>query len=132
MNDTVSVIGAGLAGCEASWQLAKRGIKVKLYEMKPACFSPAHTMSGFAELVCSNSLKAEYLSNASGLLKAEMRLFDSLILRAADIARIPAGGALAVDRNAFSEYVTKALSEHSNIKILRQRIDEVPESPAII
>ncbi len=132
MNDFVSVIGAGLAGSEAAWQLAQRGIKVKLYEMKPACFSPAHSKSGFAELVCSNSLKAEYLSNASGLLKAEMRLLDSLILKAADASRLPAGGALAVDRDVFSEYITKALREHENVEIVRERIDELPETPAII
>ena len=132
MNDTVSVVGAGLAGSEAAWQLAKRGIDVRLYEMKPECFSPAHTMSGFAELVCSNSLKAEYLSNASGLLKAEMRLMDSLILKAADVARLPAGGALAVDRQVFSDYVTEALGALENVNIVRERVDVLPPSPAII
>ena len=90
-NECVRVVGAGLAGCEAAWQLARRGIPVCLYEMKPKDFSPAHHMSGFAELVCSNSLKADYLSNASGLLKAEMRALDSLIIKAADAARLPAG-----------------------------------------
>ncbi|MBQ4450996.1 MAG: methylenetetrahydrofolate--tRNA-(uracil(54)-C(5))-methyltransferase (FADH(2)-oxidizing) TrmFO [Clostridia bacterium] len=132
MNDAVTVVGAGLAGCEAAWQLAKRGIPVILYEMKPVCFSPAHTKPGFAELVCSNSLKAEYLSNASGLLKAEMRLLDSLILKAADEARLPAGGALAVDRDIFSGCITKALEEHPLVTVRRERIDEVPSSPAIV
>ena len=132
MNDFVSVVGAGLAGSEAAWQLARRGIRVKLYEMKPECYSPAHTMEGFAELVCSNSLKADYLSNASGLLKAEMRLMDSLILKAADEARLPAGGALAVDRARFSDFVTNALTAHENVEIVRKRVDSVPSSPAII
>ena len=132
MNNTVTVVGAGLAGSEAAWQLAKRGFNVRLYEMKPACFSPAHTSEGFAELVCSNSLKAEYLSSASGLLKAEMRMLDSLILKAADASRLPAGGALAVDRDLFSGYVTHALSEMPNVEILRQRVDEIPEAPVII
>ena len=102
MPDRVRVIGAGLAGCEAAWQLATRGVPVTLYEMKPAAYSPAHHLMGFAELVCSNSLKAENLANASGLLKAEMRLLNSLILRAGEATRVPAGGALAVDRDLFS------------------------------
>ncbi len=132
MNDFVTVIGAGLAGCEAAWQLAKRGVRVKLYEMKPAEFSPAHTMSGFAELVCSNSLKAEHLTNASGLLKAEMHMLDSLILSAAQESRVPAGGALAVDREAFSKRVTRAISENPNITVVHDRVDEIPATPAII
>ena len=132
MNDTVTVVGAGLAGSESCWQLAKRGIRVRLYEMKPVCYSPAHGMDGFAELVCSNSLKAEYLSNASGLLKAEMRLMDSLILKAAEEARLPAGGALAVDRKRFSDYVTETLTAYPNVEIVRERVDVLPESPAII
>ena len=130
--DTVTVVGAGLAGSEACWQLAKRGIRVRLIEMKPACYSPAHVMDGFAELVCSNSLKAEYLSNASGLLKAEMRLMDSLILKAADAARLPAGGALAVDRQVFSDYITDTLSAHPNVEVVRERVDALPDTPAII
>ncbi len=132
MNEFVTVVGAGLAGSEAAWQLAKRDIRVKLCEMKPGCYSPAHSMSGFAELVCSNSLKAEYLSNASGLLKAEMRRMDSLILKAADSARLPAGGALAVDRQCFSDYVTEALHQHPNVEIARERVDSLPDSPAVI
>ena len=132
MNKCATVVGAGLAGCEAAWQLAERGISVTLYEMKPACYSPAHKMSGFAELVCSNSLKAEHLTNASGLLKAEMRLLDSLILKAAEHARVPAGGALAVDRDNFSSFITNAIENHENITVVRQRVDEIPEGPVII
>ena len=111
-NPTVTIVGAGLAGCEAAWQLAKRGFPVRLVEMKPKKFSPAHRRDGFAELVCSNSLKAEQLTNASGLLKAEMRRMDSLILSAAEACRVPAGGALAVDRDLFSEKITQTLREH--------------------
>lgn len=132
MNKSVTVIGAGLAGCEAAWQLAERGISVTLYEMKPESYSPAHKMSGFAELVCSNSLKAEHLTNASGLLKAEMRLLNSLILKAAEHARVPAGGALAVDRDNFSSYITSAMESHENITVIRKRIDEIPDAPVII
>ncbi len=132
MSKPVTVIGAGLAGCEAAWQLASRGIPVALYEMKPACHSPAHHMNGFAELVCSNSLKAEHLTNASGLLKAEMKLLNSLILSAAEKTRVPAGGALAVDRDRFSEAVTEAVSSHPLIAIHRERVDAIPGDPAII
>ena len=132
MNNAVRVIGAGLAGCEAAWQLAKRGVPVELYEMKPLSFSPAHKMHGFAELVCSNSLKAENLTNASGLLKAEMRALDSLILRAAEASRVPAGGALAVDRDVFSAYVTREMEIHPLISVKRERVDSIPESPVII
>ena len=107
-NDTkVTVVGAGLAGSEAAWQLVRRGIPVRLVEMRPEHTTPAHVSAGFAELVCSNSLKAEHLTNASGLLKAEMKLFDSLILRAAEEARVPAGGALAVAREQFSGFITR-------------------------
>ena len=132
MNNAVRVIGAGLAGCEAAWQLAKRGVPVELFEMKPLSFSPAHKMEGFAELVCSNSLKAENLTNASGLLKAEMRALDSLILRAAEASRVPAGGALAVDRDVFSAYVTREMESHPLISVKRERVDSIPESPVII
>ncbi len=111
----VKVIGAGLAGCEAAWQLAKNGIDVEIYEMKPQKFSPAHHSENFCELVCSNSLKAERIENACGLLKEEMRLFDSIIMRAADVSKVPAGGALAVDRDIFSAYVTKLIKENPHI-----------------
>lgn len=119
MNEnTVKVVGAGLAGCEAAWQLAQQGIKVLLYEMKPVKFSPAHRSENFAELVCSNSLKAERIENACGLLKAEMRLFGSLMMQAADIAKVPAGGALAVDRDIFSAYITDKIKNHPLITVV--------------
>ena len=129
---TVTVVGAGLAGSEAAWQLAKRGIPVRLIEMKPVKYSPAHKSPGFAELVCSNSLKAEHLSNASGLLKAELRAMDSLILRCAEASRVPAGGALAVDRDRFSDRVTSALEEHPLVQIERGLVSEIPDAPAIV
>ena len=132
MADTVTVVGAGLAGSEAAWQLAKRGIPVRLIEMKPGRYSPAHKYPGFAELVCSNSLKAEHLSNASGLLKAELRAMDSLILKCAEASRVPAGGALAVDREQFSDRVTAALAGHPLVEIERGVVSELPDSPAIV
>ncbi len=129
---TVTVLGAGLAGSECAWQLAKRGIKVRLVEMKPHKFSPAHKSAGFAELVCSNSLRGDDLSNAVGLLKAEMRRMGSLIMESADINRVAAGGALAVDREGFSEYITRALHEHENIEIINAEATEIPEGEVII
>ena len=129
---TVTVLGAGLAGSECAWQLAKRGIKVRLVEMKPHKFSPAHKSAGFAELVCSNSLRGDDLSNAVGLLKAEMRRMGSLIMESADINRVAAGGALAVDREGFSEYITRALREHENIEIINAEATEIPEGEVII
>ena len=111
----VTVIGAGLAGSEAAWQLAQRGIQVALWEMKPRKMSPAHHTPDFAELVCSNSLRGAGLENAVGLLKEELRRLGSLILEAADATRVEAGGALAVDRHGFSAYVTKAVRNHPNI-----------------
>ena len=132
-NDTkVTVVGAGLAGSEAAWQLVRRGIPVRLVEMRPEHTTPAHVSAGFAELVCSNSLKAEHLTNASGLLKAEMKLFDSLILRAAEEARVPAGGALAVDREKFSGFITRTLEDHPLCEVVRARVDEIPEAPCVI
>ena len=127
-----TVIGAGLAGCEAAWQLARRGIAVTLVEMKPERFTPAHHSAGFAELVCSNSLRSDQLTNAVGLLKEEMRQLDSLILRAADATRVPAGGALAVDREAFSRYVTGAVTGHPLIRVERREVAELPERNAVI
>ena len=106
----VKIIGAGLAGCEAAWQLAKRGIDVELWEMRPGKTTPAHTTDLFSELVCSNSLKSNAVTNACGLLKEEMRRLDSIIMEAADKSSIPAGAALAVDRNLFAEYVTDKIS----------------------
>ena len=132
MPDAVTVVGAGLAGSEAAWQLARRGIPVRLVDMKPGKYSPAHHMPGFAELVCSNSLKAEHLTNASGLLKAEMKRLDSLILACAEQSRVPAGGALAVDRDAFSGAVTKALTEHPLVTFASELVDHVPEGPCVI
>jgi methylenetetrahydrofolate--tRNA-(uracil-5-)-methyltransferase len=123
----INIIGAGLAGCEAAWQAAKRGVKVRLYEMKPLKHSPAHSMDTFAELVCSNSLRSDRLENAIGLLKAEMRLMDSLIMRCADAARIPAGGALAVDRVLFSSSITEILSNHPDITVINEEATALPE-----
>ena len=123
----INVIGAGLAGCEAAWQAAKRGVRVRLYEMKPQKHSPAHTMDSFAELVCSNSLRSDRLENAVGLLKEEMRIMDSLIMRCADATRLPAGGALAVDRTGFSAKVTQAISDQPNITVIHKEVDELPE-----
>ena len=128
----VTVVGAGLAGCEAAWQLARQGIPVRLVEMKPQAYSPAHKREGFAELVCSNSLKAEHLTNASGLLKAEMEKIGSLILSSAKKARVPAGTALAVDRDLFSREVTAALEAHPLIRVERRVVSDIPEEPAIV
>ena len=133
MNDKrVTVVGAGLAGSEAAWQLLRRGIPVRLIEMRPEKTTPAHVTGGFAELVCSNSLKAEHLTNASGLLKAEMKLFDSLILHAAEEAHVPAGGALAVDRERFSQIVTETLSGHPLCEVVHEAVTEIPDAPCIV
>ena len=121
----VNVIGAGLAGCEAAYQLAKRGIKVNLYEMKPEKHSPAHKSDLFAELVCSNSFKADRVNSAAGLLKEEMRVLDSILLKAADKARVPAGGALAVDRNIFSKLVTNEIKANKNITVINKEITKI-------
>lgn len=128
----VNVIGAGLAGSEAAWQLAQQGLKVNLYEMKPEKKSPAHQTEGFAELVCSNSLRSDRLSNAVGLLKEEMRIFSSLIIEAADATKVPAGGALAVDRDLFSNYITEKIKNHSNITVFFEEVTSLPEGPTII
>ncbi len=121
----VKVIGAGLAGCEAAWQLAKRGISVDLYEMKPKKFSPAHKKDYFAELVCSNSLKASRIENACGLLKEEMRLFDSLMMQAADVSGVPAGGALAVDRDIFSQFITDRINNEPLINVIHDEVTNI-------
>ena len=130
--DKSIVIGAGLAGCEAAYQLAQRGISVDLYEMKPGKMTPAHSYNGFAELVCSNSLRADSLTNAVGLLKEEMRRLDSLIMKCADMHKVPAGGALAVDRIAFSDAVTCAIKSHPNIRVISEEITEIPNEPNVI
>ena len=127
-----TVIGAGLAGCEAAWQLAVRGIPVTLIEMKPEKFTPAHHSAGFAELVCSNSLRSDQLTNAVGLLKEEMRQLGSLIMRCADGTRVPAGGALAVDREAFSKEVTAAMEAHPLITVERREVTQLPRQDAVI
>ena len=129
---TVKVIGAGLAGCEAAMQLARRGFRVELYEMKPVKFTPAHKYEGFAELVCSNSLKAARVDSACGLLKEEMRRFGSVICEAAEKTAVPAGGALAVDRTAFSDEVTRIVKSHPNITVISGEVTELPEENAII
>lgn len=123
--NTVKIIGAGLAGCEAAWQLAKRGVRVRLYEMKPAKMSPAHKSESFAELVCSNSLRADGIHNAVGLLKEEMRRLGSLIMQCADATRVPAGGALAVDRSGFSKMVTQRINECPGIEVISQEVTKI-------
>ena len=128
----VTVIGAGLAGSEAAWQLAQRGFRVTLREMKPEKMSPAHHSSAFAELVCSNSLRGAGLENAVGLLKEELRRLGSIILEAADATRVEAGGALAVDRHGFAEYVTRALRGHPNITIEEGEVTELPEGEVLV
>jgi len=123
----INVIGAGLAGCEAAWQAAKRGVQVRLFEMKPKKYTPAHKMDFFAELVCSNSLRSDSLTNAVGLLKEEMRRLDSIIMKCADETRLPAGGALAVDREGFSKAVTKAVKDHPNVIVYSEEVTSLPE-----
>jgi methylenetetrahydrofolate--tRNA-(uracil-5-)-methyltransferase len=126
------VIGAGLAGSEAGFQLAERGVRVALYEMKPARFSPAHHSPHFAELVCSNSLRGASLANAVGLLKEEMRRLGSLVLRVADASAVPAGRALAVDRNAFSQRITTALETHPNVEVRREEVTRLPSDELVV
>lgn len=128
----INVIGAGLAGCEACYQLSKRNIPVHLFEMKPKKYSPAHSYDGFAELVCSNSLRSDRLENAVGLLKEELRLLDSLVMRAADATRVPAGGALAVNRKEFSDYITKAIKSDPNVTIIEEELTKIPEDEITI
>ena len=132
MSNKVKVIGAGLAGCEAAWQLAKADIDVELYEMKPKKFTPAHKYKGFAELVCSNSLKAERLGSAAGMLKEEMRRLGSLIMECADISKVSAGGALAVDREKFSDSVTDRINSDPHIRVIEDEICEIPDGNTII
>ena len=127
MKEYINVYGAGLAGCEAAWQIAERGIKVKLYEMKPEKYTPAHHSEGFAELVCSNSLRSDRVTNAVGLLKEELTRMGSLIMEAAYATRVPAGSALAVDRNLFSDYITQKIKNHKNIEVVNKEVDKVDD-----
>jgi len=129
---TINVIGAGLAGSEAAWQIAKRGIKVRLYEMRPIKQTPAHHTDKFAELVCSNSLRADTLTNAVGVLKEEMRKLDSVIIASADACAVPAGGALAVDRHEFAAKVTDSVKNHENVTVINEEVTEIPEGPTVI
>ena len=126
------VVGAGLAGCEAAWQAARRGLDVTLHEMKPARKSPAHSSDAFAELVCSNSLRSNVLTNAVGLLKEEMRRLDSLVLRAADESAVPAGSALAVDREAFARRITDAVESHPRIEIRHEVVERIPDGVRVV
>ena len=128
----VTIIGAGLAGCEAAWQCAKRGIKVHLIEMRPKKYPPAFHTDLFGELVCSNSLRSNSLNNAVGILKEELRIMDSLILKAADLNAVPAGSALAVDRMGFSKMITDTIKNHPNIETEYKEVKEIPEGPCII
>lgn len=132
MNKEVIVIGAGLAGSEAAYQLAEKGIKVKLYEMRPKLSTEAHKTENFAELVCSNSLGGDHLGNASGLMKEELRLFGSLLMKVADEFRVPAGQALAVDRNLFSEKITNILKNHPNIEFINEELKEIPMDKIVL
>ena len=125
MNNTVDIIGAGLAGAEAAWQVANRGVKVRLFEMKPARFSPAHNSPFMAELVCSNSLRSDSLENAVGILKAEMSALGSIIMESAFLNRVPAGACLAVDRGGFSKYITDKLTSHPNIEVIPEEVTEL-------
>ena len=132
MVEKVTIIGGGLAGCEAAWQLARRGINVTLYEMRPERSTPAHGTHYLAELVCSNSLRSNSLDNAVGLLKEEMRALGSIIIEAADENRVPAGGALAVDREGFSKGVTEKIETHPNIDVIRAHLEQIPDGPVIV
>ena len=132
MNAYITIIGAGLAGAEAAWQAARRGVRVRLFEMRPGKMTPAHKTGLFAELVCSNSLKSDSLSRGQGILKAELRRLGSLIMQAADRTRVPAGDALAVDRDLFAAAITEAVEAEPLIEIVREEVTEIPESGPVI
>ncbi len=132
MKDYINIYGAGLAGCEAAWQVAESGISVRLFEMKPQKYTPAHHSPDFAELVCSNSLRSDSLANAVGLLKEEMRRLGSLVMEAADRTRVPAGSALAVDRKLFSEYITNKLRSHPNVEIVPCEAEGIEEDTVTV
>ncbi|MFO7831451.1 MAG: methylenetetrahydrofolate--tRNA-(uracil(54)-C(5))-methyltransferase (FADH(2)-oxidizing) TrmFO [Desulfuromonadaceae bacterium] len=131
-NPQLTIIGAGLAGCEAAWQAAKRGVQVKLLEMKPQSFSPAHELEDLAELVCSNSLRGAGMNNAVGCMKEELRRAGTLFMQAADATAVPAGGALAVDRTAFSAYITRTIEAHPNIELVRTEASTIPEDGVVV
>lgn len=128
----VNVVGAGLAGSEAAWQIAQAGVPVRLYEMRPVKSTEAHHTSNFAELVCSNSLRGNSLANAVGLLKEEMRRLDSVVITSADETAVPAGGALAVDRDSFSETITRKVKEHPLVTVINEEITEIPEGITVV
>lgn len=130
--NSLTIIGAGLAGCEAAWQAAERGVSIVLHEMKPEKYSPAHHLPGLAELVCSNSLRGDSLENAVGLLKEELRRCGSLVMAAAEATRVPAGGALAVDRQLFSDYITEKITTHPLIRLERGEISSIPAEGTVI
>nr|C6E557.1 RecName: Full=Methylenetetrahydrofolate--tRNA-(uracil-5-)-methyltransferase TrmFO; AltName: Full=Folate-dependent tRNA (uracil-5-)-methyltransferase; AltName: Full=Folate-dependent tRNA(M-5-U54)-methyltransferase [Geobacter sp. M21] len=132
MTQQITVIGGGLAGCEAAWQAAKRGVKVRLFEMKPNCYSEAHHLPGLSELVCSNSLRGDSLENAVGLLKEELRRLESLFMEGAEATKVPAGGALAVDRDLFSQYITSRIESHPLIEVVREEVTRIPEEGIVV
>ena len=132
MKDYINIIGGGLAGCEAAYQISKHGINVRLYEMKPTKYSPAHSNSNLAEIVCSNSFKSNLLTNACGLLKEELRMLDSLLIKIADETSVPAGQALAVDREEFSRKVTEYMENLDNVEIIKEEVTEIPDDAVTI
>ena len=132
MKDYINIIGGGLAGCEAAYQISKHGINVRLYEMKPTKYSPAHSNSNLAEIVCSNSFKSNLLTNACGLLKEELRMLDSLLIKIADETSVPAGQALAVDREEFSRKVTEYIENLDNVEIIKEEVTEIPDDAVTI
>ena len=128
----IIIVGAGLAGSEAAWQAAQRGVKVELYEMRPEKPTPAHKTGDFAELVCSNSLRGAGMENAVGVLKEEMRRLGSVVIESADATQVPAGGALAVDRHGFSKRITEQVANHPNITVIRKELDHIPMDDAAV
>ncbi len=132
MSTTTTIVGGGLAGCEAAWQLARRGVKVRLFEMRPVRRTEAHQGDRLGELVCSNSFRSASLDAAVGLLKEEMRQLGSIVMEVADLARVPAGGALAVDREMFAAELTRRVEALPGVEIVREEVTEIPEGPTIV
>src|SRR5215813_3814841 len=132
MSEAITVIGGGLAGSEAAYQIARHGVRVRLYEMRPVRQTPAHRTDRLAEIVCSNSLKSDLPYNASWLLKEELRRLGSILIQIADAVRVPAGGALAVDRDRFAASVTEAISNHPNIELIREEVTEIPQEGIVV